>query len=152
MFPGKPQVPTPTPTTPVKDWNSIQRNFKQSTEHSQNQTLYLQSYLGKMQQWVVPLQATVMPVAQTQSPYTVGSTDTHISASASASADTVIDLPQAVGSGRMLIISKMDSNVHNIVVTANGTDLINGAATVTLSSQYQVVRIIDAAVGAWIEW
>src|SRR5215475_175029 len=152
MFPGKPQIPPLKPNGPTREWKDIQRNFQQATEQGQVQTLYLQSYLGKLQQWMVPLQSTVMPVAQGQSPYPVGSNDTFIGASASATLATEVDLPQAVGSGRMLIIAKMDSNAHNVNVKPNGSDTINGGGTVGLTTQYDVVRLIDAATAIWIKW
>ena len=71
--------------------------------------------------------------------------------SASAGADFVFNLPAATGTGHVAVIKKMDPNAHNIAVTPNGTDTIDGVnAAVDVSIQYDTVTVCDYALGAWI--
>jgi hypothetical protein len=83
-------------------------------------------------------------------------TDQFIRASASAGADIIENLPASVGPvngrSRVLIFKKMDANAHNVVITAAGADTIDGAATVTITIRYDVVRLVDGAAGAWSIW
>lgn len=70
--------------------------------------------------------------------------------SASASSDFIFNLPPATGSGEVAIIKKEDPNAHNIAVTPNGTDTIDGVnAPVDITIQYDTLSIADATVGAW---
>ena len=71
--------------------------------------------------------------------------------SSSAGADFVFNLPVASGSGSVGVIVKIDSNAHNIAVTPNGTDTINGVnAAVNVSVQWDSVTIVDVGSGAWV--
>jgi hypothetical protein len=73
--------------------------------------------------------------------------------SASAGADFIFDLPPATGSGEVAIVKKMDANAHNIVITPNGTDTIDGTnATVSITIQMDAVKLVDSAAGAWSVW
>jgi hypothetical protein len=91
------------------------------------------------------------------SPDAVLSTDQFIRASASAGADIIENLPASVGPdangrSRVLIFKKMDANAHNVVITAAGADTIDGAATVSITKQYDAMRLWDAAAGQWSVW
>lgn len=88
------------------------------------------------------------------SPDAVTATDFYILASSSAGADIVENLPASVGpvNGRTRIIyfKKMDANAHNVAVTPNGTDTIDGVnAPVNLTTQYSAVALLDGSAGAW---
>lgn len=73
--------------------------------------------------------------------------------SASSGADFVFNLPAATGSGNVAIIKKIDANAHNIAVTPNGSDTIDGVnAAVDIAIQWSVLRVVDAASGAWDTW
>lgn len=74
---------------------------------------------------------------------------TFLGASSGSGADFIANLPAAVGSGDKITVQKSDSNAHNIVLTAAGSDTINGSATYDLTTQYQTVEIIDTAAGFW---
>jgi hypothetical protein len=92
-------------------------------------------------------------VAVSTTPYNVGASDQFIGASASAGSDTVINLPAATGSGRVIIVKKMDSNAHNIDVTPNGTDTIDGLnAADVIAVQYASVNYVDYGAGAWAKF
>jgi hypothetical protein len=92
----------------------------------------------------------VTQVPNAASPYSVVAGDQFIAASAGVSSPTEIDLPAATGSGRVLIIKKMDANAEDIEVTPNGSDTIDGtAAAYDLATQYNAVQIVDYAAGAW---
>lgn len=153
----KPQVPAPTTIPAVTDWKGVSINFRHIDAMWGDLVRYLQSYLVKVYNAITPLQFANTTIVNGQSPYTVVTTDEFIAASAGAGADTVVDLPAAVGSiqgtSRALIIIKMDANAHNVAVTPAGADTINGvAAAVNLASQYDVVRLVDAAAGMWVKW
>lgn len=69
---------------------------------------------------------------------------------ASAGADFILDLPAAMGTQLTIIVKKVDANAHNIVITAAGSDTIDGSSTFSISTQYISVNLIDAAVGTWL--
>lgn len=89
----------------------------------------------------------------TSSPtYVIGDTDSHIYVTASLGNNKVVTLPLATGSGRILMVKKVDSSNATVTITADTTntpDLIDGAATKILSSQWATVRIQDAAPNTW---
>ena len=78
---------------------------------------------------------------------------TYFRCSSSAGADFVFDLPAATGSGNVAVIKKSDANAHNIAVTPNGSDTIDGVnAVANISIQYSVLRLVDVTTGAWETW
>jgi hypothetical protein len=150
----KPQVqPTVGPAPSIKDWRAIQTGFDGVYKLLAGLVLYLQTYLTKVYNAVVPTQFIVVTIDNTFSPYTVGATDELIAASAGAAAATVVNLPVATGSGRTLVVKKMDANAQNIAVTPSGTDTIDGAnAAVNITLRWDKVRLVDLAAGAWGTW
>ena len=98
--------------------------------------------------------------ATTTSPDAVLATDQFILASALVGGNLIENLPAAVGPvngrSRVLIIYRLDANAHDVVITPNGTDTINGVnAAVSLvgaAAQYSSVRLLDSAAGAWLLW
>jgi hypothetical protein len=146
---GKPQVPTPRPVSAGKNWANIWAGFNQSTQDHQNLVLYLQQYLGNIQQSIIPLQYATTTVAHTQSPYPVNSTDVVIAAAAGSAAPTIIDLPPATGSGRTITVKKTDANAQDVTLDPDLSDTIDGASSYDLSTQYQSVSITDHATAVW---
>lgn len=59
------------------------------------------------------------------------------------SAAITLTLPAAatVGAGFQLDIGKSDASVNNVVISRSGSDTINGAATITLTAQFQRVTL-----------
>lgn len=83
--------------------------------------------------------------------YIATSTDNVIYQSALSLADTVF-LPTAAGiSGRWYNIMKSDASVNVVTVKASGSELINGANTYALSTQYKFVRIQSNGT-QWFIW
>jgi hypothetical protein len=75
--------------------------------------------------------------------------------SASAGSDFTFTLPAATGSAAVAIVKKMDANAHNIVIGPTGADTIDGVNNATLSTitlQYDALRLIDGAAGAYSIW
>jgi hypothetical protein len=73
--------------------------------------------------------------------YTVSIYDAIIDGSAAGGAFT-ITLPTAVGNtGRLFIVKKTDSSANAVTVKGNGSELIDGANTSLLSTQYQCLEI-----------
>jgi hypothetical protein len=95
----------------------------------------------------------LMPLPFADSPYTAAlSADawTLFMASSGASADFVFNLPAATGSGEVAVIKKMDGNAHNIAITPNGTDTIDGVnAVLNIVPQYATVTLVDSGEGTW---
>lgn len=149
MVLNRPQLPPAPRASMVTDWPSMKSGFHGVFRYFAALVLYLQNYLTAVWQAIVPLTYSVTTVAATLSPYTIQGTDEFIAASAGTAAATVIDLPPATGSGRALTVLKADVNAEDVTLTPAGSDTINGATSYNLTTRYQVVRIIDAAAGAW---
>jgi hypothetical protein len=97
-----------------------------------------------------PLVYTPKAIANAASPYSVLAADMFLAVSAGVSTPTVIDLPAATGSGRVLIVKKVDANAQNVAVTPHGTDDIDGAnSAFNISTQYTAYSFIDYAAGQW---
>lgn len=97
-----------------------------------------------------PLVYPTKSVANSASPYSVGTTDVILAVSAGASSATVIDLPAATTIGRALVVKKVDANAQNVAVTPAGSDSIDGTAAVyNISTQYAVVSLVVTVSGQW---
>lgn len=57
-----------------------------------------------------------------------------------------VTLPAATGTGLVLIIKNV--NAATATVTAQGSDLVDGASSVPLT-QYQATKLLDGAAGHW---
>jgi hypothetical protein len=88
-------------------------------------------------------------VGTTQTPYTVVAADTLLNCAAGASTPIVINLPAATGTGRVIKMVKTDSNAVACTLTPNGTDKVNGAASLATSTPLASYQIIDGASGQW---
>ncbi len=93
----------------------------------------------------------ITPKAVTAATYTVLSTDGVILADATAGAIT-ITLTAATGSGHLLRIKKTDASVNTVTIVPAGTDTIEGAASVVLSTQYQSATLYSGATGVWYKF
>jgi len=66
----------------------------------------------------------------------------------SAGGDITVNLPPAIGLGRVITIVKTSAS-NTVTVDGSGSETINGATTYALTAQYEVLQIIDAAPGVW---
>lgn len=65
-------------------------------------------------------------------------------------ATLTINLPPLAGSqGKILYIKKIDSTGNTVIVDANGSELIDGSLTSTLSSQYQFLIMVAGITHWW---
>lgn len=98
----------------------------------------------------------VKPVPNALSPYPVVADDVLLWAAATAGADTEVDLPAAAGpdangNSRVVWVGKSDNNAKNINVKPSGTNTINGVnSNWVLGTQFDLVMLVDVAVGAWL--
>lgn len=78
--------------------------------------------------------------------------DSHYTVGVDASgAARTITLPAAASNtGRIYNISKRDSSANTVTIDANAAELINGAATVVISTQYGSYTIQSDGTGWWI--
>lgn len=77
------------------------------------------------------------------SAYTATATDEVIACDATSAAFT-ITLPTSVGiSGTRYTVKKIDASVNAVTIDGNGTETIDGAATVALSAQYSHRTIVS---------
>jgi hypothetical protein len=73
--------------------------------------------------------------------YTATATDYSIICNNTGGAIT-ISLPAAAGcAGRVYVVKKVSAALNNVVIDPNGAETIDGAATRTLSVQYEGVHI-----------
>lgn len=90
----------------------------------------------------------VTAITNASSPYTVVSTDSFVTCDATAGAVT-INLPAATGTGREISFKKIDSTANACTPTRAGSDLIDGAASYSLISQYAASKVVDTASAVW---
>lgn len=107
-----------------------------------------QSSAGSTATSTVQLHETVTTITSVASPYTVLSTDSNIRCDASTAAVT-INLPAASATKRELLVKKIDSSANTCTVARNGTDTIDGATSVVLSTRYATTKLQDASSGLW---
>lgn len=82
--------------------------------------------------------------------YTVLVDDHTILVDATAGAVT-LTLPVAVKSSRRTVsVKKTDASVNNVVLIAASGDLIDGAATSSLTTQYESITVHSDGVGWWV--
>jgi hypothetical protein len=108
---------------------------------------------GKTWYASVPISSNLLNIkiiTYADSPYTVEPDDEVIVASAGASADTIVILPPATGSGRPLDVKKVDANPYNIGVTPAGTDSVDdGAGPFNILARYASYTLVDYSTGKW---
>jgi hypothetical protein len=102
-------------------------------------------WLNKLWQWI---QSKVL-VVHTSTSYTVHELVYHVRANATSGAIT-ITLPAALArDGRLIQITKTDSSANAVTVARSGSDTINGAASYTLSNQYDSITVISDGSTSW---
>lgn len=80
--------------------------------------------------------------------YTVRAEDAIINADSTAGTVTITLTPSTIA-GQTLFIKKIDSSGNNVVISRTGTDTIEGATSITLSSQYQSRTMVSDGNGKW---
>ncbi len=97
---------------------------------------------------VAQVSESVTPLTAASSPYTVLGSDSVLTCDASGGAVTV-NLPAASGTHREISLKKLDASANACILARNGTDTIDGATLVSITVQYAVAKIQDAASGKW---
>jgi hypothetical protein len=82
------------------------------------------------------------------SPYAVTAADSYLSCDASGG-PVALNLPAAAGTGRELLVKKIDSSSNACSVVGAGADLIDGASAAVLSAPNASATLIDRAGGVW---
>lgn len=91
--------------------------------------------------------AVATPIVAKSSAYTIVAGDSTILATGT----TTITLPTAVGvTGRQYTIKKTDAGGTNVTVAGNGVELIDGANTVVLNTQYEAVTVQSDGTQWWV--
>ena len=91
---------------------------------------------------------TVTGITNASSPYSVLTADAVIRCDAT-SGNVSITLPAATGGKREIEAKKIDSSANTCTLARSGSDTIDGATSVVLSTQYASARIQDSASGVW---
>ncbi len=102
----------------------------------------------KMATFAGAIALPVVTKVNTDSAYTVLATDFTIICNAVSGA-IIVNLPDATGSGRILEIKKTDVSANLVTPTGVGGSVIDGAATITLTAQYEAVTLQDTATDVW---
>lgn len=95
-------------------------------------------------------QATSAPISTKSSNYTMTTADGTILVDAT-SGNITVTLPTAASAVESIFtIKKKDVTFHTVTVDANGAELIDGAATYVLSTQYEAIKIQSDGSAWWI--
>lgn len=91
---------------------------------------------------------TYATITNADSPYSLAVYTLYVDAS---SGNVEVDLPSATGSaGKVYEIMKTDSSVNTVTIDPGMSHTINGAASKTLSTQYEAVRLRSNGVNWFI--
>lgn len=90
----------------------------------------------------------VQTKAVADSPYTLVSEAGYLRCNA-VGGNMTVNLPAAIGNGRLVTIKKIDSSANTVTVDGNASETLDGATTKVLTTQYEVIQFIDAATGVW---
>ncbi len=89
-------------------------------------------------------------VSTSTTPYTMALSEGTVIVDATAGAK-VVNLPTAASSpNRVLTFKKIDASGNTVTITRAGSDTIDGATTLVLSTQYQHVRIVSTGSTWWV--
>jgi hypothetical protein len=83
--------------------------------------------------------------------YTVGVTDRTLLVDAS-SGNTTVNLISSAWTPNIITVVRLDNTANTLTIKANGTELINGAATLTLTGQYARATLTPARVNSIWGW
>jgi hypothetical protein len=81
-------------------------------------------------------------IAALTSTYTAATTDDYLTCSSSGGAFTVTLYAASGNAGRELVIKKTDSSFNAVTIDGNGSETIDGATTIKLSTQNEVVTLV----------
>lgn len=84
------------------------------------------------------------------SPYTVAATDASCDCDATGG-NVVINLPASSGGRKEIFFIKTDSSTNTCTINRNGSDTIEGSASVVLLAQYDSLLIRDQPIGSWLK-
>lgn len=121
---------------------------------NQNLASYPSTHSG-MSTYLVPLTLTnvsalgyyATTITSAASPYTLLS-ETGLLLCNTASGNITVNLPASTGLGRLVTIVKT-SGSNTVTVDGNASETINGATTQTLTTDNQMIQIVDGASGKW---
>lgn len=85
------------------------------------------------------------------SPYTVNVTDRTLLVNASGQ-NTTINLLSAAWTPQVLTLVRLDNTGNTLHIVANGSELINGSSSISLSGQYSKVTLTPARVSSVWGW
>jgi hypothetical protein len=88
-------------------------------------------------------------VTNVSADYDIVASDAVILGDAS-NAEFTVSLPSCVFAGRRLLIVKVDSGPHNVIVAPYGKEKIQEEDSVTLGSQWDKVALVSDGVSNWI--
>jgi len=95
------------------------------------------------QKYTTALMGEAITIVNADSPYTLDNSTRTLFCDATEGA-LAITLPTAVGSnGKIFEIIKTDSTASTIIITADGSETINGAASALLATQYDKVKLVS---------
>ena len=87
----------------------------------------------------------------TTTPYTATVTDFFLLVDATVG-NITLNLPAAVGSeGKEYIIKKIDATANTVIIDPDGAETIDGAATKTLSSQWQSLSVVSDGTSWYVQ-
>lgn len=78
---------------------------------------------------------------------TLDETHYYIAADAASTGISLTLPPAASCNGRVYIVKKIDSSLHTVTITPNGSEAIDGASTRQISAQYQKLTLISSGSG-----
>lgn len=109
-----------------------------------------------MSTYLVPLTLTNISAAAfytvtkavADSPYTLTSEAGYLRCNA-VGGNMTVNLPAAVGNGRLVTITKTDTSAYTVTLDGSGSETIDGATTKVLTLPNESIQMIDAAAGVW---
>lgn len=102
----------------------------------------------RMQTWADLLEADP-PIKSVAAAYTATALDATLIADATSAAFTVTLPAVASCKGKVLTVKKVDAGANAVTVDGNGSEEIEGSATVSLSAQWDSVTV-QSTGSAWI--
>lgn len=102
----------------------------------------------RLDTWANLLERDETVVSKTAA-YTATATDHTVLCDATAAALTVTLPPAAVNKGKVLVVKKIDASLNAVTIDGHGTETIEGAATVALSTRW-ASRTVQSDGTNWI--
>lgn len=85
----------------------------------------------------------LFPVSEVSTAYTMNLNDSLILCDATSAAFTVTLKPAAEAKCKLIVIKKTDASANAITIDGDGAETIDGVTTDSLSSQYDVIRLMS---------